>query len=173
MRPEKKYLIREVNQHLDKSDYGFVTDFSRVNVEETAHLRAALAKSGAEFHVVKNTLLRVAMQERNMPDLSAVLEGPTALVTGGKEVSEVAKTLIQFAKTKDKGSVKGGFMSGRLMSASEVEVLSKLPSLDVMRAQLLALFNAPAQQCAAVLNAVPAGFLNVLQARVREQEAVA
>ncbi len=173
MRPEKQYLIREVNQHLDKSDYGFVADFARVTVADTAALRSALTPLGAEFHVVKNTLLKVAMRERNMPDMSAILLGPTAIVTGGSRTSEVAKALTQFIKDKNKGAVKGGFMSGRFISAEDVTTLSKLPSLEVMQAQLLGLLNTPAQQCVRVIQAVPAGLLNVLQAHVSAQETAA
>jgi large subunit ribosomal protein L10 len=167
MRPEKNYLLREVEQHLGKSSYVFVTDFSRLTVAETADLRGALRPLGAEFHVVKNTLLRVAMAQRELPEMDETLKGPTAMVTGGKNVSEVAKALVQFAKAKDKIAVKGGILDGRLMSSADVNFLSTLPSMEVMRGQFLGLLNAPAQQFVRVLQAVPESVLNVLQAHVK------
>lgn len=173
MRPEKQYLIREVNQHLDKSDYCFVFDFERVTVADVASLRRTLAPLGAEFHVVKNTLLHVATQKRGMPDMSAILNGPTAVVTGGKQLSGVAKILTQFVKEKDKGAVKGGLMGSTFVSASDVVELSKLPSIEVLRSQFLSLLNTPAQQFVRVINAVPQGVVNVLQAQVRAQSAAA
>ena len=64
MRPEKKYLIQEISEHLEKSNYFFLTDFTGVSVSEAADLRNRLASHGAEFHVVKNRLLNVVLKER-------------------------------------------------------------------------------------------------------------
>ena len=62
MRPEKKYLVEDINRHLDKGDYVFLTNYSGINVPQTAELRDALFAQGAEFHVVKNTILNVAQK---------------------------------------------------------------------------------------------------------------
>ena len=72
MRPEKEYLIKEASDHLEKSTFFFLTDYKGINSEETSELRAKLAERGAEFHVVKNTSLRLAAKEKNLPDLGAV-----------------------------------------------------------------------------------------------------
>ena len=64
MRPEKEYLIREASDHLDKSTYFFLTDYKGINSEQTTELRSQLAKRGAEFHVVKNSSLRLAAKKR-------------------------------------------------------------------------------------------------------------
>lgn len=166
MRLEKQYLLREVNQYLGKSDYGFLADFSRITVEEVSVLRDSLSTCDAQFHVVKNALLRVAIKDQNLSELESSLVGPTALVTGGSKVSEIAKILTQFFKDKNKGSVKSGFMSGHSLTADDVVTLAKLPSIEVLRAQLLGLLNTPAQRCVTVLQAVPVSVLNVLQAQV-------
>jgi large subunit ribosomal protein L10 len=81
----------------------------------------------------------------------------------------VAKILFKFAKDNDaKLPIKGGALDKNPLSVDEIRVLSELPSLEVLRAQLLALFEAPAQRCVTVLNAVPQGMINVLQARAKE-----
>src|SRR5690606_13335012 len=83
MRPEKKYLVEEVRNHLDKSEYVFLTNYDRITVEETSTLRKSLAEHNAEFHVVKNSVLNIAAQEREYPDLKEWLAGPTAIIVGG------------------------------------------------------------------------------------------
>ena len=165
MRPEKKYLVEEVDRQIGDSSYLFLADYKGITVAETAELRESLAAQGAEFHVVKNSALDVAAKARNLPDFSNLLSGPTAIVSGGENPSEVAKVLTKFHKTKEKVGLKGGALGDRFLEQGEITELSKLPSLDILRSQLLSLFNTPAQQCARVLQAVPQGILNVLRAK--------
>lgn len=165
MRAEKQYLVNEVSGYLADTDYVFLTDFSRLSVAETATLRDELSAQGAEFHVVKNSIFNVAAKEHQLPDVSDILEGPTAIVVGGANPSEVAKVLIKFFKEREKVEVKKGILSGRVLTKDEVEALSKLPSLNELRATLLSLFNTPAQQAVRVFIAGPQGLLNVLQAK--------
>lgn len=167
MRPEKQFLVEEVSHHLNKSDYVFLTNFNRVTVEETAVLRGELAKHQAEFHVVKNSILNVAAKQRNLPDFSdEVLSGPTAIVVGGPNPSEVAKVLTKFFKDKEKNQVKQGVLDAKMLSPDEVDALSKLPSIEALRAQLLGLLSQPATGFVRVLIAGPQSLLNVLQAKV-------
>ncbi|OHE71094.1 MAG: 50S ribosomal protein L10 [Verrucomicrobia bacterium GWC2_42_7] len=164
MRPEKNYLVKEVSEHLEKSDYLFLANFDKVTVLNTAELRAALAKECAEYHVVKNSILNVAAKEKDLPDLTVFLNGSTAIVVGGKNPSGVAKILVDFAKSKDRLAVKGGAIGKNRLGANDVETLAKLPCLEVLRAQFLGLLNQPAQQFLYVLQGVPQGLLNVLKA---------
>ena len=168
MRAEKQYLVDEVGGHLDKSNYLFLTDFNRVNVAETAELRAALAEYNAEFHVVKNSAFRVAAGTRDFPDLSDHLIGPTAIVVGGRDAPGVAKALGAFFKDKDKLEVKVGVLENKVLHSDDVEALAKLPPLEVVRGQLLSLINTPARQIATVIQAVPQSVLNLLNAKFKE-----
>ena len=168
MRPEKEYLIREASDHLDKSTYFFLTDYKGINSEETTELRSQLAKRGAEFHVVKNSSLRLAAKNKNLPDLSEFLNGHTAIVVGGDDASGVAKDLGKYFKSTDKVSVKGGILGDRMLSPDEVKQLSNLPSLEVIRAQLLSLLNTPATQVVSILNRPAQSLLNVLQAKAKD-----
>ena len=169
MRPEKQFLVDEVSDYLGKSEYVFLTDFNRLTVAETAELRGQLAAQDAEFHVVKNSILNTAAKSRELPDLEDVLTGPTAIVVGGPNPSEVAKVLFKFFKEKEKVEVKKGVLGEKALTKDEVEALSKLPGLDELRAQLLSLLNTPASQTVRVLIAGPQGLLNVLQAKVDKE----
>ena len=170
MRPEKKFLVEEVNTHLDKSDYLFLADYERSTVIDIAELRAELHKEEAEFHVVKNNILKVAARDRGYPEIDEHLTGQNAIVIGGNNPSGVAKILTKYFDKKDKMDVKVGILSSQRLEKDEVVALSKLPGLDSLRAQLLGLLAKPAQSLVFVINAVPQNVLNVLQAKADQGE---
>lgn len=171
MRNEKKFLAQWVCSQLDKSDYFFLTDFSRVTVKEVANLRRELRKESGEFHVLKNSILHNTVEQRALPNIDNLLSGQTAIVVGGKNPSGVAKILKKFYKDskEEKFAIKGGVLDNALLSVAEIDTLAELPSLDVLRGQLLSLLSAPAQGCVRVLNAVPQNVLNVLQAKADQK----
>jgi large subunit ribosomal protein L10 len=170
MRAEKKYLIEEVSKHLQKSDYVFLTNFDKITVADVATLRSRLKPEKAEFHVVKNSSLRVAAKELELPDLDSMLTGPTAIIVGGRNPAGVAKIVRQFFDETKKLEGKGGVLSKKPMVASDLETLASLPSIEILRSQLLALFITPATSTVRVLNAIPQSLVNVLQAKVRAAE---
>lgn len=171
MRTEKKYLVDEVGEYLDKSDYVFLANYERITVAETAELRQVLMEHEAEFHVVKNSILRVAAKERDYPDLDEHLSGPVAIIVGGDNPPGVAKALGKFFKSKDKVEVKAGVLDkSKLILSEDVTRLSELPPLEVVRAQLLGLLNTPAQQVVTIIQAVPQSILNLLQAKADKGE---
>jgi large subunit ribosomal protein L10 len=171
MRVEKKYLIEEVATHLKKSDYVILANYDKLTVADVAELRRRLDPHHAEFHVVKNSSLRVAAQALNLPNVDSALIGPTAVIVGGKNSPGVAKVLRDFIKEKQKIVLKVGILNQKLISAKDIEKLAEMPSLDVMRAQFLGLLQQPATLFVRVLNAVPQGVVNVLSAKVRAAEA--
>lgn len=171
MRPEKKYLVEEVNTHLEKSNYVFLTDYTRINVEQIGELRASLAKEEAEFHVIKNTILGVAAKEKEYPDLSEWLNGQTAIIVGGNNPSGVAKILKDFFKKTEKIDVKVGVLDSQLLTAGDVKVLADLPPLEVVKAQFLGLLNTPAQRLVSLFNAVPTQVVTLLKAKADKDAA--
>lgn len=169
MRPEKQYLVEEVNTHLEKSDYVYLTNYERITVDQIAELRANLAPFGAEFHVIKNSIFGVAAAAKELPDLSEHLTGQTAIVVGGQDPSGVAKVINEFFKKKEKIVLKAGILNQRELTREEIISLSMLPGIDALRGQLLGLLSQPATGFVRVLNAVPQGLVNVLQAKVRKE----
>jgi large subunit ribosomal protein L10 len=158
MRAEKQYLIAEVETHLKKSDYVILANFSKITVSDVADLRSKLAAEKAEFHVVKNSSLRVAAKALGLPDIESSLTGPTAVVVGGKNPAGVAKVLKKFFTDKQKLEIKVGVIEKKTITASDLSKMADLPSLDVLRAQLLGLFSQNA-----------AAFVRVLDARVKKE----
>jgi large subunit ribosomal protein L10 len=162
MRAEKQYLIDEVNGHLKKSEYVILANFTKMTVADTAELRKRLAVEKAEFHVVKNSSFRVAAKALGLPDLEKSLSGQTAIVVGGKNAPGVAKVLKKFVEEKQKLEVKVGVLDRKAMSAADLAKLADLPSLEVLRAQLLGLFMQTA-----------ASFVRVIDAKVKKEQPAA
>ena len=159
MRAEKQYLISEVETHLKKSDYVILTNFSKVTVSDTAVLRKSLAAEKAEFHVVKNSSLRVAAKALGLPEVESSLAGPTAIIVGGKNPAGVAKILKKFFEDKQKLEVKVGVMDKKIVSAADLAKIADLPSFDALRAQFLSLLTSNA-----------AAFVRVLDAKVKKEQ---
>ncbi len=161
----------EIGRHLDKSDYFYLTDFDRVSVADTAELRERLSEHRAEFHVIKNSAMVVAVRDRELPDISGWLQGQTAIVVGGENAPGVAKALSRFKREKEKVEVKGGFLSGSVLQPDEVAQLAALPPVEVLKSQFLGLLQTPAQQFVSLIQAVPRAFLNVMTAKSEEKDA--
>ena len=150
---------------MEKSNYFFLTDYQGINAEETTELRKNLADRGAEFHVVKNSSLKLATKDKDISEISTHLSGHTAIVVGGDDASGVAKALGEYFKKTKKVIVKAGALGDRLLDASEIKQLAKLPGLESLRAQLLSLFSSPSTQLVSLLSAPSRGFVTVLKAK--------
>jgi large subunit ribosomal protein L10 len=161
MRTEKVSILSEVIERVNASDFCFVLNYGGLKVAQFTALRQELAKHQSRAMVVKNTYLAKTAQELGWADISAILAGPTAIVTGKGDVAEVAKALTEFVKKNDKAAVKGANVEQAILNAADVEALSKLPSKDAMRGMLLGTLMAPATSFVRVLNAP---LLNVLYA---------
>src|SRR5580698_384559 len=135
MRPEKKYPTDEVEDHVRKADYVVLANLPGVTVADAADLRLKLAAEKAEYHVVKNSSLRVAAKSLGLPEFEDALVGPTAIVVGGKNSAGVAKILKQFFKERQKVEVKAAVLGKKLITSKDVERLAEMPSLEILRAQ--------------------------------------
>ena len=151
MRPEKKYLVEEARNRLSASDFLFLVNFTGVTVSDVAAFRAALAAVGAQYHVIKNSILEIAAKELNLPDISSALAGPTGVISGGSDAAAVAKAVSEFFKTRENSEIKLGIFDEKVISKEEVIHLGSLPSLPEMRAKLLSLINTPASQLVRVV----------------------
>ena len=161
MRTEKSSILNEVIERVKASDFCFVMNYGGLKVTQLTDLRQTLEKLGARAMVVKNTYMAKVAEEQGWAGVAAMFTGPTAIVTGSGDVTEVAKALVEFAKKSGKADVKGATMDTVTLNAADVVELSKLPSKDVMRGILLGTLTAPATSLVRVLNAP---LLNVLYA---------
>jgi len=161
MRTEKISILNEVIERVKASDFCFVLNYGGLKVSQLTALRQELGKLNSRAMVVKNTYLGKVANQLGWKDISSMLSGPTAMITGNGDVTEVAKVLVEFVKKNDKAKIKGASLETAALSTADVDALSKLPSKDAMRGMLLGTLLAPATSLVRVLNAP---LLNVLYA---------
>ena len=165
MRLEKTSILNEITERLKASDCTIVLSYGGLTVAELYDLRKAILPMEGRCMIAKNTLIAKAAKDLGWEDVTSMLTGPSAVVTGKGDVSELAKIVCQFGKTHNKAAVKGGALEKAALSAEDVDNLSKLPSKDQMRAQLLATFLAPATNLVRIFVAPAQSVLYVLKAK--------
>ena len=165
MRPEKTAILSEITERLRASDCTIVLAYGGLTVDELTALRKAVLPLEGRCLVAKNTLIAKAAAELGWQDISAMLSGPTAVVTGKGDASELAKAVCKFVKEHAKAAVKGAALDKAALGAADVEALSKLPSKDQMRAKLLATLMAPATNLVRIFIAPAQSALYVLKAK--------
>jgi len=170
---DKERLVSELTERLKSSQTLIVADYRGLTNAEIDALRGVLLEQGARFSVVKNTLTRRAAEAAGVDTLLAMLEGPTAIafLESGGDPAAVAKALADTAKTTRVLAIKGGLLEGRPVSAEEVEALAKLPSADVVRAQLLGAITAPLTTIVALFNAPLQDLVGLIDARIEQLQA--
>ncbi|MCI0538768.1 MAG: 50S ribosomal protein L10 [Verrucomicrobiales bacterium] len=172
MRAEKQYISAEYVERLNASPFFIVVDYRGLSVGHFGELRKRLRKTGAEVHVVKNSIFRIAVKESRATDLGGSLAGQLAVVTGQRDVSAAAKVLKSFRSEFEKPKVKFGYLNSQRLETEELQVLADLPPLEVLRANLLGVLQAPAAQLARLLSTPAAQLARVLQARVEKGASV-
>jgi large subunit ribosomal protein L10 len=170
MRAEKANLTQEYLTRLSASPFFIVVDYQGLKVEHMTELRSRLSGVTAEVHVVKNSIFRIAAKEAGIGELNGSLTGMLAVVTGEKEISAAAKIIKNFGAEFDRLKVHFGFLDNERLDSAELSRLADLPSLDVMRAQLLGTLNAPASTLVRLANTPASQMARVLQARVDKGE---
>lgn len=154
---QKKVAISEsIGQKVARSKSITITDYRGLTTAQLLELRQKLAQANAEFQVTKNTLLRRALQGQGYEVSDEVVEGPSATLFSYEDEVTPLKALTTFAKTTKLPSIKGGYLGKEFLNAQRVEALAKLPTKEVLIAQLMGTINAPVQ-----------GLVSVLQGNIR------
>lgn len=169
MRPEKANIVSDLSEKLKRSPFLLVTDYQRMKVEQFGELRNRLAPARAEVHVVKNSFLKRAITVSGLPDVAEQLRGQTAVVTGDSDVAPVAKILKGFAAEFKIATLKIGVVDRNVLSTAEVESLADLPSREVLLAQFLGVFLAPATKLVRTLNEPASALARMFSAKAGKE----
>src|SRR5215471_7816441 len=170
---QKERIVSELTERLRETDTLIVADYRGLTMPQVDALRTELLNHGARFRVVKNTLTRRAAEEAGAEHLLALLEGPTAIafLDSDGDPAAVAKALRAAARETQVIEVRGGVIQGRAMSAEEVETLATLPSLEVLRGQVLGAVTAPLMTIVGLFNAPLQNLIGLIDARIEQLEA--
>jgi large subunit ribosomal protein L10 len=152
---EKQAIVAALTEQLQNAASGVLVDYKGITVAEDTALRVELRQNDVQYGVVKNTLVRFAMNNVGLNELDDVLNGTTSLATSASDPIAPMRVVNKYAKKlNDKFVIKGGFMDGKVLSLDEINALAELPSKDVLQAQALGMMLAPITSLAIVLKAI-------------------
>ena len=171
-RQDKAAVIAEVSEIVSKSSTLVIAEYRGLSVEAVTKLRAQARKEGVTLRVVKNTLVRRAVEGTEFAGLADQFVGPLVYAFSADPVA-AAKVLVNFAKDNDKLVVKGGAMANQVMDLEAVKTLASMPSREELLAKLMATMNEPIAKFVRTLNEVPARFVRTVAAYRDAQEKAA
>ncbi|MBR0423785.1 MAG: 50S ribosomal protein L10 [Clostridia bacterium] len=167
---QKKAIVSELSEKLKSACAGVVVSYQGINVDDDTKLRKELRESGVEYMVTKNTLLKRAAEDAKMEELSDVFKGSTAIAVCNDDYVAASKILCKFAKDHDFFKIKSGFIDESVIDAKEVTRLAKLPSREVLIAQVLSGLNAPIAGLVGTLNGTITGLVAALNAIAQKKQ---
>jgi len=169
VRQEKVKAVEGIKATFDASSVVLFADYRGLNVSSLTGLRKALKKDGGRLEVIKNTFAVRALQELGIEFDSKTFEGPSAIIYSNTDAVQLAKAVVKFASDNDKLKVKGGLFQRALLTESEVDALSKLPSREELLARLVGSIQAPLSNFVSVLNGPLRGLVYVVSA-IKDQK---
>ena len=169
-RERKEMLVRQFAEMAARSSALIFTENQGLTVAEMTQVRRRVREAEGAYHVVKNTLLRLALAQAGLPVPDELLRGPTAVSFCLGEVPPVAKALVEATKEMERLQIKGGILEGRVMDPEGIRALADLPTREVLMAQVLGGIQGPARQVAGVVAGGIRQILNLLQARIEQLE---
>ncbi len=171
MRKEKQLLLDEIKETVGSPGGVIVTKYDKLDSNLTADFRVKLNEVGASYVAVKKRMLLKAAEELGFELDRSVLEGHIGVLDAGENFVDAAKALCAFAKENKKSiEILSGRFEGKSVSKDDVVAISKLPSQDEMRAQLLGLFEAPMSQTLSVMESLLTSVIYCLDNKAKESE---
>lgn len=157
---EKKIqIVENLKEKLSQAKGVVLTDYQGLSVPEVEALRKSLQEAGANYQVVKNTLLNLALKE------NAKIAGPTAVVLSYEDEIEPLKALYDFAKEHEALKVKGGFFEGTFLAEEKLKEIAALPGREVLLAKVAGMLQSPISRLVGVGKGNQIALVRVLQAR--------
>jgi large subunit ribosomal protein L10 len=167
---DKARVVAELTERLKSADTLIVADYRGLTMPQIDGLRGKLLEHGARLTVVKNTLTRRAAKDAGADALLALLEGPSAIafIEADGDMVAVAKALADSARDTKVLAIRGGILAGKEISADDVDELSKLPPLEILRGQVIGAVIAPLNQLLALVNAPLQNLYGLIDARIEQ-----
>ncbi len=166
---DKKQIVSEVNKAASRALSAVLADYRGVDVADMTALRKNARENKVYLRVVRNTLLKRAIAETELECIQEVLSGPTILALSNEDPGAPARVMKDFAEENDEFEIKALSVGGKLLEASQIDVLAKLPTLDQARSVLMSVMLAPVTKLALLMNEVPSKVTRAVAA-VRDQK---
>ena len=147
----KNELISRYSEWVKQSKALVLTQYLGLTMKEIDALRSKVRENGGEFHIMKNTLAKLAFEQAGLPVVPEQFEGSTAVVFAFADAPATVKTVTDYVKTSEFLKIKGGYLEKQALTAGDVKALADLPPLPVVRGLLLGMLLAPASKLARTL----------------------
>lgn len=170
-RAQKEEIVSNLQADLQDSSVALVADFVGLSMEQLSDCRTKMRSAAAKCVVVKNTLAGIALKGSDLEPVTQYLQGPSLLVIGKEDPSQLIKSFQEFQKTMDEGSLplKGGAFPGEALSASDIDAIGKLPSKEVLLGQIAGSLVATPSTIANTINRT-IGDIGELAVKVAEKQ---
>ena len=165
-RKEKAQVVSDLGEKVKGFQAVVLTNYRGLKVEQIGRLRQRLREEKISYHVVKNTLMKLASKGTDLEKLDNYFEGPTAMAISYGDPVLLAKILSEFVKTQPSLKIKVGLIQGKVTSPEEVKALATMPSREVLFGQILGGIQGTASQLGAVIYNAIQQVLGTIQARV-------
>jgi large subunit ribosomal protein L10 len=166
-RTQKETVVSGLKETWKDVQSVVLAEYRGIDVPTVTSLRDEFRKANCHYKVLKNTLVRIAIQGTRLEPMQSLLVGPTAVIWSNDSPSSPAKIATRIAKNNEKFVIRGGYFDGQALDAKGVQSLATMPGKDELRAQLLMTFLAAPTEFVRLMAAGPTNFLYVLQARER------
>ena len=152
---EKQAIVEGLTERISKATAGVLVDYKGITVAEDTALRRELRAADIEYSVVKNTLLRFAVDKCNYNEFDSLLNGTTSLATTEGDPIAPIRIVSEYAKKLNgKFEVKGGFLEGKVLSMDELNEIAQLPGKDALYSKVFGTLLAPITSLAVVLGQI-------------------
>ena len=151
---QKEEEVSKLAEKLKEAKIILLTDYRGINVADVTKLRADLRNTNSEYKVIKNNIIKRALDANGESGLDDLLEGPTAIVIGTEDYLEPSKVIYNFSKNNEFYKIKGGIIEGKVMTAEEIITLAKLPSRQELLGMLAGALLGNISKLAVALNEV-------------------
>lgn len=171
IRAQKEQVLGEIKEAWQNVASIVVADYAGITVPVVTAMRDDFRKAGCHYRVLKNTLVKIAVKGSKIEPLTQLMSGTTAVIwTTGEAPQPPAQVALKWAKDEPKFKIKGGYYEGKVLDVAGVEMLSRMPSKDEIRASMLMTFLAGPQSFVAQIAAPIQNFAYLLDARKRDLE---
>lgn len=133
---QKEQEVKELAEKFKAAKVILLTDYRGITVSDDTKLRNDVRSANAEYKIIKNNIIKRALNVNGESGLDSLLEGPTAVIMGNEDYLEPAKVIYNFTKNNDFYKIKGGIIDGKVMTAEEIITLAKLPSRETLLSML-------------------------------------
>jgi len=171
MPAQSKYdMLEKINATLEASQGFYVVDYRGLTVKETQELRRSLREAGGVMKVFKNNIVKIALQQHDMPNIDDILVGTCSYVFFADDPVTPAKVLKDFAKKTKKTEVIGGIADGVALTGDQAKAYAELPTREQLFGQIAGLINGFARDIAYCINEIPGGLARAIKAINEEDD---